>query len=59
MLAAQKDMSFPRLQAVLIELAWTLVDQVAVQVQYGVRHDASANAGPHARLHLAGVRRKA
>ena len=32
-LAAQKGMSFPQLQAVLIELAWRVVDHVAVQVQ--------------------------
>ena len=58
-LAVQKGMSFQRLQAVLIELAWRLVDQVAVQVQGGVRHDVSAGAGPLAWLHLAGVRHNA
>ena len=32
-LAVQKDMSFPQLLAALIELAWRLVDQVAVLAQ--------------------------
>jgi hypothetical protein len=40
-LSDQKGMGFPRLQAVLMELAWRLVDQVAVQVQDGARHDVS------------------
>ena len=58
-LAVQKDMSFPRLQAAFIEMARRLVDQVAAQVQDGVRHDVSAKSGPLAWLHLAGVRHNA
>ena len=58
-LAVQKDTSFPRLQAALIQLAWRLVDQVAVQVQYGMRHDVSVDVGPNAWLHIAGVRHNA
>ncbi len=45
-LAIQKDMSFPRLQAVVIELAGRLAGQVAVQAQDGARHDVNADAGP-------------